>query len=89
MGAFLGLRSLGSWIAEGYAVSYDEMFPTRAVKLLTTSCHRTVEFQNLGAEGSPPIYSYRHLDEALNLKPDVIVMPLNPWDVQAIYPPEA
>jgi hypothetical protein len=73
---------LGSSIAEGYVTAYDDMFSTRAVKLLSRSCRRNVEFQNLGIEGSPPIYAYRHMDEALRLKADLIALPISPWDVE-------
>ena len=73
---------LGSSISEGYGIPYEEMFATRMAQALSQSCHKPVEFQNLGADGCPPAFTYRHVDEALRLRPDAIVMTLNPWDVE-------
>ena len=79
---------LGSSVAEGYLVPGDEIFPAQAAKTLSQACARPVEFQNLGTEGAAPIYSYRRLREALALKPDLVVMAINPWDVEQQIDPK-
>ena len=76
------LAVLGSSIAEGYIIPYSDMLATRLTDALQNAWHRPVEFQNLGAEACLPIYSYRHLTEALRLQPDLVVLLLNPWDVE-------
>ena len=73
---------LGSSVAEGYAIAYEKTMATQMAEALKASCARKIDVQNLAVEGCPPIYSYRHVDEALKLKPDAIVMPLNPWDIE-------
>ena len=82
------LAVLGSSIAEGYAIAYDKTMATQMGHALASTCHRQVEVQNLAAEGCPPIYSYRHVNEALKLRPDAIVMPLNPWDIEQDIDPK-
>ena len=79
---------LGSSIAEGYIISYNEMFASQMTTALEHSLRRPVEFQNLGAEACLPIYSYRHLNEALRLHPDAIVLLVNPWDVEQDVDPK-
>ncbi|MBV9083328.1 MAG: SGNH/GDSL hydrolase family protein, partial [Acidobacteriaceae bacterium] len=79
---------LGSSIAEGYLVPIQDTFPARAAKALAEACRHPVEFQNLGAEGAAPIYSYRRLEEALALKPDIVIMAINPWDVEQQIDPK-
>ncbi len=73
---------LGSSIAEGYMIPYNEMLAARMTDALRRDWGREVEFENLAAESCPPIYSYRHLREALALRPDTIVLVLNPWDLE-------
>ena len=82
------IAMLGSSIAEGYAIAYDKTMAMQMTVALRQGCHRPVEVENLGADGCPPIYSYRHVDEALRLKPDAIVMPLNPWDIEQDIDPK-
>ena len=79
---------LGSSIAEGYIIPYKEMFASQMTAALEHSLHRPVEFQNLGAEACLPIYSYRHLNEALSLHPDAVVLLVNPWDIEQDVDPK-
>lgn len=73
---------LGSSIAEGYMVPYADTFAAQASDLLSRYCHRRVEFQNLAAEGSEPIYAYHRLNEALGLQPNAVLFAINPYDVE-------
>jgi hypothetical protein len=79
---------IGSSIAEGYGIAYNETMATQMTVALRRACHIPVEVQNLAAEACPPIYSYRHVDEALKLTPDAVVMPLNPWDIEQQIDPK-
>jgi hypothetical protein len=76
------LAILGSSIAEGYALPSNEIFASLLSNNLAAAWRRPVEYQDLGADGCPPIYTYRHIDEALRLKPDAIILPINPWDIE-------
>ena len=73
---------VGSSIAQGYLVPYADTFATRAANLLTQSCHKPVEFQNLAGIGYIWDKVYDRLDEALALKPDAVVMATIPFDLQ-------
>ena len=79
---------LGSSIAEGYIIPYKSMFASQMTAALEHTLRRPVEFQNLGAEACLPIYSYRHLNEALSLHPDAVVLLVNPWDVEQDVDPK-
>ena len=59
-------------------VPFEQILGSRMVQALQRRWLRPVEFENLAAEACPPIYSYRHLPEALSLHPDAIVLVLNP-----------
>ena len=73
---------LGSSISEGYIIPYHQMLASQVSETLARNWHRKVEFQNLGAEACLPIYSYRHLPEALALHPDAAILVINPWDLE-------
>ncbi len=77
---------LGSSIGEGTYVDYDHQFSTRTASALTQALGRPVEVQNLSRAGCYPICAYRLVDEALALKPDVLVMVIDPYDVEHIQP---
>lgn len=79
---------LGSSFAEGYMVPYDQILGSRMKQALRRAWSRPVEFENLAAEACPPIYSYRHITEALKLQPDAIVLVLNPWDLEQDVDPK-
>jgi len=75
-------------VAEGYLVGYDEMFATRAAKDLTRMCGRPVEVQNLGREACYPLCAFHRVDEALALKPDLLVTIVTAQDLESIVPSE-
>jgi hypothetical protein len=79
---------LGSSASEGLWVSYDQTFYVRAARDLTRMCGRPVEVQSLGRQGCYPLCSFRRIDEALSLKPDVVVMTITPWDLEKLVPSE-
>lgn len=79
---------LGSSIAEGYMIPYHQMLASVMVGALQQAWRKPVEFENLAAEGCPPIYSYRHLREALKLNPDAVVLVVNPWDLEQDVDPK-
>jgi hypothetical protein len=79
---------LGSSIAEGYIIPYNQMLGSQLTNTLRQVWPRRVELENLGAEACPPIYSYRHVGEALHLQPDAVVLILNPWDLEQDVDPK-
>ena len=76
---------IGSSTSMGYLVPYNQTFATRTEKILTDTCGRNVEFQSMGGLG----YQWRRLelrfDEALKLKPDLVVATLSPFDMRVPY----
>jgi hypothetical protein len=79
---------LGSSIAQGYLVPYQETFAARAAEQLTRRCDEAVEFQNLASIG----YVWERLalraDEALTLHPDAAIIVMIPFDLQQTDPGE-
>lgn len=73
---------LGSSIAEGYVIPYEKTVGATMTNLLHAHCGLPVQLENLGAEACLPIYSYRHMGEALKLQPDAVVLIVNPWDLE-------
>lgn len=79
---------IGSSYSYGYFTPYDEAYTTQAGKLLTRQCRRPVEFQNLGVGGISLLDIYHRTDAALALKPDILLLALNPFDVTPEISPE-
>jgi hypothetical protein len=77
---------IGSSVAQGSYVGYDEIWATRAARDLTRMCRRPVEVQNLGREVCLPICEFHRIDEALALKPDLAVMTVSPYDLEHLVP---
>ena len=73
---------LGSSVAEGFYVDYDNTFAARAARNLTQKWGRPVEIQNLGREQCFPLCSFHRVDEAIALKPDLVILAVNPHDLQ-------
>ncbi len=73
---------IGSSTSMGYLVPYDQTFAVRSEKILSNTCGRPVEFQSMGGLG----YQWRRLetrmDEALKLKPDLVVSVITPFDMR-------
>ncbi len=75
---------LGSSNSEGLFVAADKTFAERTAKELTTLCKRPVEVQNMGRETCGPVCSFHRIDEALALKPDVVVLAISPYDIEEL-----
>jgi GDSL-like Lipase/Acylhydrolase family len=79
---------VGSSTGEGIFIPYDEAFATRTAATLTQVLGRPVEVQNLSRTACYPLCSFRMVDEALALKPDVLVMITDPFDIEHLNPAE-
>ena len=77
---------LGASSAEGYLVPYDETFATRAARQLTFELGRPVEIQNLGREQCYPDCILRRINEALALKPNLLLVAVTPIDLDHMDP---
>lgn len=75
---------IGSSASEGLYVDYDHTFATRTAVELTRRCHRPVETQNLGRLICSPACAFHRVDEALALKPDVLVLAISPHDIETM-----
>lgn len=79
---------LGSSVAQGTFMPYEQTFFARAAKQIEARCHTTVDIQSLGVPNSSPIFVYRRLTEALSLKPDIVLFVLTPYDLEQTINPE-
>lgn len=86
----LRVAVLGSSFSFGYLIPYDETYTTLAGRALTSQCKRSVEFQNLGVLGVSLnlVDTYRRMDEALALKPDLVLLAITPFDVTKEITPD-
>ena len=73
---------LGSSSSEGFYNSYDQMFASLTAAELTNVLNRPVEVQNLGRAGCDPICALNRVDEALALKPDLVMLAMSNFDMQ-------
>lgn len=80
---------MGASTTEGNMSPYDRTFSAVAARDLSDFYNRPVEFQNMGTSACMPICSYRRLDEALRLKPDLVLCALAPYDVHEGVDPAA
>ena len=85
----LRIAVLGTSFSYGYMNSYQDAFTTIAGKDLSKQCQHPVEFQNLGVPNLSIVGIYRRLDEALALKPDLIVLAMTPMDLRSDVSSEA
>ena len=72
---------LGSSSSYGYLVPYNSSYYVVAERALSNACRRRVEFQNLGVLALPLHDVYLRMGEALALKPDVLLLSLDAYDV--------
>jgi hypothetical protein len=77
---------LGSSFSYGYMVQYEQTYTTRASQELTRQCGRLVEFMNLGVESYSIVQTYRRTDEALALKPDLLLLAIATSDINPVSP---
>ena len=75
---------LGLSIASGFMVPYPQTYAARTTALLERSCHLPVDFQNLAVPGSTLDTAPLHLDAALALHPDVVMMVLSAQDIEKL-----
>ena len=73
---------VGSSTSMGYLVPYDQTFAVRTERLLTNLCGRNVEFQSMGGLGYQWGRLEARMDEALTLKPDLVVATISPFDMR-------
>jgi lysophospholipase L1-like esterase len=72
---------MGKSVSEGLYVPYEEHFATRVERALTAGCGFPVESQSLGSLGVTADRQPALLPEVLGLEPDVVVIPLDPYDM--------
>jgi hypothetical protein len=84
----LRISLIGSSASEGLLVSYEDTFANRTARELTEVCGRPVEVQNLGRKMCSPACTFHRVDEALALKPDLLVMTVTPHDLETLLPSE-
>ena len=77
---------IGSSESEGLYVAYDETFATRTAGALTRILGRPVEVQNLARTPCSLICVSHQVDEALALKPDLLLLAIDPYDVEYLDP---
>lgn len=75
---------VGSSVAQGWLVDYDQSFATRTAKELEQRCHRPVEVQNLGRQLCGLNCFFRLVPEALSLKPDLLLVTLTGSDIDRL-----
>jgi GDSL-like Lipase/Acylhydrolase family len=65
---------IGASFSYGYGSPYADAYTTLTAKALTRQCRRSVEFQNLGIGNGSLLDIYRRTNEALALKPDLLLL---------------
>ena len=83
----LRVALMGASTSEGFKVSYEHAFATRAATALSGQCGRPVEFQNMGVAGYKPIDQYWMMDEAIAMRPDLIMLVVTPFELVDITEP--
>lgn len=73
---------LGSSTSLGQNIPNEKTFAQRAALDLSRESGHPVEIENLGFEGLSPLLSYRRLNEALSLHPDLVIYPITPFDLE-------
>jgi hypothetical protein len=76
---------IGSSLSEGLHVPNDQAYFALTSRELSRIYHRTIDVQNLAVPGSGPVETYRHVDEALALKPDVVVYLVAPLELMTNF----
>lgn len=83
-GAFR-IAVLGTSVGMGLYVPYESLFTVGAAAQLQQACHRQIDVQNLSGWGSLTKKSPL-APEILNLHPDVLVVMVSPFDLNAVAP---
>ena len=79
---------LGTSMSKGVYVEYDQTFAVQTSRQLTSILGRPVEVQNLSRQYCYPICVFRMVGEALALKPDLLIVTIDPWDLEHLDPAE-
>jgi hypothetical protein len=74
------IATVGTSFAEGFMVPYEQTFASLTEKELSRQCGRPVEIQNLSAPSLSPWQLAGRVEEALDLKPDVVAIILSAND---------
>jgi hypothetical protein len=80
---------IGSSVAQGLYVPYEQTYFGRLASDLNRTCDRTVDIQNLGVLNVSPIDTYRRIPEVIGLKPDVVLYLVAPFDLEKQIDPKA
>jgi hypothetical protein len=78
------LALLGTSISEGYLVEYPDTIAARLEKDLSGLCDAPIQVQNLGSLGFFGRWMLPRMDEALRLKPQALLLLLEPFDIERI-----
>jgi hypothetical protein len=73
---------LGSSGSKGEYVNYDHTFATRTERQLSSRCGRIVDVQNLGRKACTPVCAFHRMEEALALRPDILILSISPHDLE-------
>jgi hypothetical protein len=76
---------IGSSFSLGWGVPYEQSFAGETERDLTLACHRPVEIQNLSAAGLQPLQIEARVGEALALRPDLLIIVIDPQDAHVDY----
>jgi hypothetical protein len=82
---------MGSSVAEGLHVPYEDTIGGRLADDLTRQCQTTVEVQNLGSAAYLGTRLIGRMKEALALNPDAVLLLVTPWDIEtelSVEPPK-
>lgn len=81
-----GLRAaiIGTSIASGFLVPYEQTYAARATRLLSERCAMPVEFQNLAVPGVNLRTAPLHVPAALAVHPDAIILPFSVYDLEVL-----
>jgi len=71
---------IGTSLGEGYLVKFPETIAARLSAGLTSMCNSVIEVQNLSTLGATFHSQTLWMEEALKLRPDIILMMLAPYD---------
>jgi hypothetical protein len=74
---------MGTSTAQGFKVRYEDTFPAHLTATLSRACGRPVEFQNMGVAGASLLDVNRRVDEALAMRPDLIMLVVGPVELRA------
>ncbi len=75
---------LGTSIASGFLVPYPQTYAARASALLSSRCGVPVDFQNLAVPGVSLATVPLHVDQALSLQPDLMLLPFSVYDLEVL-----